>query len=218
MRRDGIERLIPLAGVMFAAVMLAALVLTRGEPDAGASRQVIFDYWQGHHGVQLVAALILAPYGAALVVLFAAALRSTIRAHETEATLYSPIVLAGGIIAAVGLTVTGALDAAVAASADRDAREAVYTLAQLQSYDWVPWVVGFGVMLLAAGTGGLRALALPKALSWSAVVLGVLFLSPAGLFAAFVLPVWTAATGIVLYRRNSGVRIRHSADVAPQSQ
>ena len=51
MRRDGIERLIPLAGVLFAAVMLAALVLTRGEPDAGASKQVIFDYWHGHHGV-----------------------------------------------------------------------------------------------------------------------------------------------------------------------
>jgi len=203
MQRDRIPRWIPLAGVLFAAVMLAALCLTRGEPDAGASRQVIFDYWHDHHAAQLVAALILAPYGAALLVLFAAALRSTIRAHETETSLYSPIVLAGGIIAAVGLTLTGVLDAAVAASAGRNAGEAVYTLAQLQSYDWVPWVVGFGVMLLAAGIGGLRTCALPRLLSWSAVVLGALFLTPAGFFAAFGLPVWTVATGIALYRRNS---------------
>jgi hypothetical protein len=80
----------------------------------------------------------------------------------------------------------------------------------LQSYDWVPWVVGFGVMLLAAGIGGLRTLALPKLLSWSAVVLGTLFLTPAGFFAAFALPVWTTATGVVLYRRNCVVRTRTS--------
>ncbi|MDQ3857934.1 MAG: hypothetical protein M3327_05725, partial [Actinomycetota bacterium] len=88
--------------------------------------------------------------------------------------------------------------------ADRGARDAVYVLAQLQSYDWVPWVVGFGVMLLAAGVGGLRTLALPKPLCWSALVLGILFLTPAGFFAAFALPIWTIATGIVLYRRSSG--------------
>jgi hypothetical protein len=204
MQSDRIQRLMPLAGVLFAAVMLAALRLTRGEPDAGASRQVLFDYWHGHHGVQFVAALILAPYGAALLVLFAAALCGIIRAHETEVAVYSPIVLAGGIIAAVGLVVTGVLDAAVAASADHTAPDAVYALAQLQSYDWVPWVVGFGLMLLAAGIGGLRTFALPRLLSWSAVVLGALFLSPAGFFAAFVLPVWTTATGIVVYRRTSG--------------
>ena len=204
MQTDRLQRVLPLAGVIFAAVMLAALYLTRGEADAGASAQVIYDYWHNHHGVQLVAALVLAPYGAVLLILFAAALRSTIRAHETDDALYSSIVLVGGIIAAVGLIITGVLDAAVATSADRGARDAVYTLAQLQSYDWVPWVVGFGVMLLAAGIGGLRTHALPKPLSWSAVVLGALFLTPAGFFAAFVLPVWTIATGIVLYRRNSG--------------
>jgi hypothetical protein len=206
MQRDRIQRLLPLTGVFFAAVMLSALYLTRGEADAGASPQAIFDYWHDHHGVQLVAALVLAPYGAALLVLFATALRGTIRAHETEAALCSPIVLAGGIIAAVGLTFTGVLDAAVATSADHGARDAVYTLAQLQSYDWVPWVVGFGVMLLATGIGGLRTLTLPRPLSWSAVVLGVLFLTPAGFLAAFALPVWTIATGIVLYRRNCGAR------------
>src|SRR5262249_7347998 len=156
-----------LAGVIFGAVMLAALVLTRGEADAGASSQVIFDYWRGHPRAQLVTALLLAPYRAVLVVLFAAAPGAPIPARATPEGVYSAIVLAGGIIAAVGLTFTGVLDAAVATSADRDARGAVYALAQLQSYDWVPWVVGFGVMLLAAGIGGVRTRALPTPLSWS---------------------------------------------------
>jgi hypothetical protein len=210
-----IQRLLPLAGVCFAAVMLAALYLTRGEADADAPAQVIYEYWHSHHGAQLVAALILAPYGAALLVLFAAVLRSTLREHETHESVCAPILLAGAVVAAVGLVVTGALDAAVTASADRGAENTVYTLAQLQAYDWLPWVVGFGVMLLAAGIGGLRTLALPKLLSWSAVALGVLFLTPAGFLASFALPLWTTATGVVLYRRSPFVRARSSRSRVP---
>jgi hypothetical protein len=216
MLTDRIQRLLPLAGVGFAAVMLAALYLTRAEADASASTQTIFDYWHGHQGAQLVAALILAPYGAVLLVLFAAAVCSTVREHETETSPYATIMLAGAVIAAVGLTVTGTLDAAVATSANRGARHAVYTLAQLQSYDWVPWVVGFGVMLLAAGIGGMQTRALPKLLSWPALVLGALFLTPAGFFAAFGFPVWTAATGVALYRRNSVVRTSGSRADRPR--
>ena len=91
MQTGRIHRLLPLTGVIFAAVMLAALSLTCGEADAGASPQVIFDYWESHHGVQLVAALILAPYGAALVVLFAAALCDTREVVETHRSPMSPL-------------------------------------------------------------------------------------------------------------------------------
>src|SRR5437660_677122 len=104
MQKDRIQRLLPFAGVIFAAVMLAALYLTRGEADASASSQVIFDYWRDHHGVQLVAGLILAPYGAALLLLFTAALRSAICAHESKPACDSPIVLSCGILVACGLT------------------------------------------------------------------------------------------------------------------
>ena len=202
MKTDRIQRHLPLAGAGFTGVMLAALYLTRGEADASASPQAIFRYWNGHHGAQLVAGLILAPYGATLLVFFVAALNNVLREHQQDGSPYASIMVAGGAIAALGLTITGALDAAVATSAHHDAGQAVYTLAQLQSYDWVPWVVGFGVMLLGAGAATLRTTALPKPLSWSALLLGALFLTPAGFFAAFLLPVWTASTGIQLCRRN----------------
>src|SRR5437660_8085307 len=103
MQKDRIQRLLPFAGVIFAAVMLAALYLTRGEADASASPQVIFDYWRDHHGVQLVAGLILAPYGAALLLLFTAALRSAICGRERKPAVCSTIVLAGGSIGTGGL-------------------------------------------------------------------------------------------------------------------
>ncbi len=202
MRTDRIQRLLPLSGVLFTALMFAALYLTRGEADAGASQQTIFSYWHSHHGVQLISALILAPYGAVLILVFAAELRRTIRSYEADEAIYSPIILGGGIMVALGLAITGSLDAAVATSAHHNSHAAVYTLAQLQSYDWVPWIAGFAVMMLATGIAGLRTLALPKTLSWAALILGILFLTPVGFFAIFALPVWTLATGIVLYRRN----------------
>jgi hypothetical protein len=62
-------------------------------------------------------------------------------------------------------------------------------------------MVGFAVMLLGSGVGGLRTRALPKWLAVAAVVLGVAFLTPVGYFGLFLLPVWMLSTSIVLYRR-----------------
>ncbi len=203
MRTDRFQRVLPLSGALFSLVLAVGLFLTRGEADNGASQQKIFAYWHSHHGVQLVSSLLLIPYAVVLLLVFTAELRRTIRSCEAGEAIYSPILFAGGIMAAVGLGVTGMLGAAVATSAHHDAPAAVYTLAQLQSYDWVPWIVGFAVMLLATGIGGLRTLALPRSLSWTALLLGVVFLSPAGFFGLFALPVWTFAASIVLYRRNA---------------
>ena len=206
MHTNRLQRILPLSGVLFTLIMVTALVLTRGEADSGASSEKIFAYWHGHYGAQLISALILAPLGALLLVVFAAELRRTIRSGEAGEAIYSPIVLAGGVMTAVGLGVTGAFDAAVTSAAHHNSHAAVYTLAQLQSYDWVPWILGFATMMLATGIGGLRTAALPKSLSWPALALGIAFLTPLGFFGLFALPVWTLATGVVLYRRNTRTR------------
>jgi dipeptidyl aminopeptidase/acylaminoacyl peptidase len=200
MPTDRIQRLLPLSGVLFTLVLVAGLALTSGEPDAGSARGEIFSYWHSHHGVQLISNLLLIPFGVVFLLGFTAALRRAIRSGEAGEAVYSPLVLAGGVTAAAGLLVTGMLGAAVASSAHNGARDATYTLAQLQSYDWVMWMVGFAVLLLAGGIGGLRTRALPKPLALGAACLGVLFLTPVGYFALFVFPVWPFATGIALYR------------------
>ena len=200
MSTDRIQRTLPLFGVLFTVVLVAGLALTSGEPDAGGTRSEIYAYWHTHHGIQLVSNLLLIPFGVVFLLGFTAALRRAIRSGEAGEAVYSPLVLAGGVAASVGLLVTGMLGAATASAAHRNAHDATYTLAQLQSYDWVPWMVGFAVLLLASGVGGLRTRALPKPVAVAGVCLGMLFLTPAGYFALFVFPLWALSTGIVLYR------------------
>jgi hypothetical protein len=201
MPTDRLQRLLPLSGALFAVVLTAGLLLTSGEPDSGTSKAHIYDYWQSHYSRQLVSSLLLIPLGIVFLLAFASELRRAVRPGEADAGVYSPLALAGGIVAGAGLGVTGSLGAAVATAAHHHAADATYTLAQLQSYDWVPWMVGFAVLLLASGIGGLRTRALPRPLAVIALVLGIACLTPAGFFALFAFPIWTLAAGIALYRR-----------------
>ena len=202
MSTDRLLRLLPLSGVLFAVVMTAGLTLTSGEPDNGAPKQHIYEYWQSHYGRQLVSSLLLIPLAIVFLLTFAAEVRRVIRSEEVDATVFSQLTLAGGILAGGGLGVTGSLGAAVATAAHHHNGDATYTLVQLQSYDWVPWMVGFAVLLLASGIGGLRSAALPKPLAILAVVLGIASLTPAGYFALFAFPLWTVATSLVLFIRH----------------
>lgn len=197
MSQQRLHRLLPLSGVLFTAVLASGLFLTRNEPGDGASRSDIYTYWHGHHGVQMASSLVLIPLAVVFLVVFGAELRRAVG---------SPAAAAGSIIAAVGLGVTGSLGAAVATAARHGAHDSTYTLAQLQSYDWVPWIVGFAVMLLATGVAGLQTQALPKAVTIPAVVLGIAFLTPLGFFGLFLLPVWTLVTSVVLYRHQAPSR------------
>lgn len=152
--------------------------------------------------MQPISNLLLIPFGVLFLLVFVSELRRALRSGEAGEAMYSPIVLGGGILAAVGLAVTGTLGAAVTTAAHHGRPEATYTLAQLQSYDWLPWMVGFAVLLLASGVGGLRTSALPKPLCIAAVVLGVACLTPVGFFALFAAPVWMLVTSLALVRRN----------------
>jgi hypothetical protein len=205
---DRLRRLLPLSGVLFTAVLAAGLVLTAGEPDNSSSKADIYAYWHGHQGVQLISALILIPFGMLFLLAFTAELRRALRSGEAGEALYSPIALAGGIAAAVGLGVTGSMGAAVTAAAHHREIDATYTLAQLQSYDWVPWMAGFGVLLLASGIGGLRTRALPRPIAVAGMLLGLACLTPVGFFALFALPVWILVTSLALYRAQNPSRVR----------
>jgi hypothetical protein len=213
---DRFRRLLPLSGVLFTAVLAVGLVLTASEPDNSSSKADIYAYWHSHHGVQLISSLFLIPFAMLFLLAFSAELRRALRSGEAGEALYSPIALAGGIVAAVGLGVTGSLGAAVATAANHHEVDATYTLAQLQSYDWVPWMAGFGVLLLASGIGGLRTRALPRPIAIAGLVLGFACLTPAGFFALFALPVWMLITSIALYRSQNPSRL-HVPRTAPQA-
>jgi hypothetical protein len=51
-------------------------------------------------------------------------------------------------------------------------RQAVYTLNQAHSYDWLGWNAAFAGLLLATGLGARRNRMLPAPLAWATIALG----------------------------------------------
>jgi hypothetical protein len=200
------QRFLPIAGILFGVLLALALWLTSKEPSDTATAKQVFAYWSAHGGGKMWLSILGLELAAVLLVTFGAALRAAIRSGEGATSTYSPLVFGGAILAAMGFATTSILPAAAGrAAADKaaqpGAQTAVYAIEQLRSWDWLLWTPGLTVMMVAAGLGGLRTRALPKPLSWTAVVLGVAFFTPLGFFAFFILPPWMIATGIVLYRR-----------------
>ena len=87
-------------------------------------------------------------------------------------------------------------------AADEGNREAVYTLNQLHSYDWVAWNAAFAALLLATGLGALRNGMFPKLLAWATVVIGATLLTPLGFFGFILLPLWLVVSGLRLTFRD----------------
>lgn len=202
-RAGRVERILPLAGVAFGVLLAIALWATSGEPSDNASVNEVFSYWREHAGGKMWLSILGLELAAVLLVSFGAALQSALRARARS--VYPSLVLAGATLAAMGFATTTILEAGAARAAAEKGEEpgirtAVYAIEQLRSWDWLMWTPGLTVMLVAAGLGGLRTKAFPKALSLAAIVLGVAFFTPAGFFAFFVLPAWMAAAGIALYR------------------
>jgi len=200
------QRFLPISGVLFGILLALALWLTSKEPDDTATAKQVFAYWSEHGGGKMWLSILGLELAAVLLVTFGAALRAAIRSGEGATATYSSLVFGGAILAAMGFATTSILPAAAGrAAADKAAEPgvetAVYAIEQLRSWDWLMWTPGLTVMMVAAGLGGLRTRALPKTLSWTAVVLGVAFFTPLGFFAFFILPPWMIATGVVLYRR-----------------
>ncbi len=204
------QRFLPITGILFGVLLALALWLTSKEPSDTASAKQVFAYWSTHGGGKMWLSILGLELAAVLLVTFGAALRAAIRSVEGATATYSSLVFGGAILAAMGFATTSILPAAAGrAAADKaaepGAQTAVYAIEQLRSWDWLMWTPGLTVMLVAAGLGGLRAQALPRSLSWAAIVLGVAFFTPLGFFAFFILPPWMITTGVALYRRQRGV-------------
>ena len=206
------QRLLPIAGILFGILLALALWLTSKEPSDTASAKQVFAYWSDHGGGKMWLSILGLEVAAVLLITFGAALRGAIRSGEGAMATYSSLVFGGAILAAMGFATTSILPAAAGrAAADKaaepGAQTAVFAIEQLRSWDWLMWTPGLTVMMVAAGLGGLRTRALPKPLSWAAVVLGVAFFTPLGFLAFFILPPWMIVTGIVLYRRQRAVAL-----------
>ena len=135
------------------------------------------------------------------LLVFAASLRGALRSREPAEASASVVSFAGAVVAAGGLSASAWATLSASRAADAASADAVVVAADhLVQSAWLPITAGFAVMLLAAGVGGLQSGTFPRMLSWAAVVLGIAFLTPAGIVAFLLTPLWIMAVSVVLFR------------------
>jgi len=200
-----IIRLAPLSGIAFVALMVSVISFEGEELDSSAAPAEVLASWSDRADTRLLVASLSA---AALLFLliFAASLRGALRSREPAEASASVVSFAGAVVAACGLSLSACLTLAASRAGDAESAEAVVPLDHLVQSAWLPITAGFAVMLLAAGVGGLRSGTLPKTMCWVAMILGAAFLTPAGIVAFLLLPVWILAVSVVLYRAQSRQR------------
>ncbi len=200
MERSRWERLAPLSGVLFVALLVASFVISGEPPDSDEGISEVLEYWRDDDS-KVIASAILGVYALIAFLWFLGALRSALRAAEGSTGRLSATAFAGGIVLAAGAAVGLAIQYAAAESAGDVPSQVTQTLSVLNAEYFIPFPVGLGVLLLATAVATIRHGPLPKWMGWIALVLGIAAITPAG-FVAFLgfLP-WVVVASILLYLR-----------------
>jgi hypothetical protein len=197
-----LTRLTPLSGIAFVATMVAVVAFEGDEVADGATPEVVLAHWADKADLRLLMGF-LSVLALTWLLLFASSLRGALRAREPSEATASIVCFGGATVAAAGLAISGMVTVAAGRAGGEGDAAAVMPLHHLSQSTWLPVTAGLGVMLMAAAVGGLRSGALPKLLCWAGLVLGIAFLTPAGILAFLVTPLWLIATSVVLYRQQS---------------
>ena len=212
-----ITRLAPLSGIAFVAAMVGVIGMEGDEVPSGATPQEVLAHWADRSDGRLVLTT-LAAVAMTFLVLFTATLRGTLRSREPAEASASAVVFGGGVIAAGGLALSAMVSLAAARAGGEGDAAAVVPLDHLAQSTWVPVTAGLAVMMLAAGVGGIHSGALPRSAAWTALVLGLLLLTPAGVIGFLLSPLWIIAVSILLYRRAARVRAEPRTDAVAMAR
>ena len=196
------DRFLPLAGVLAGLLFFVALVLLWEDPSSETGPADTFAFWQDDRGQHQIVALLVAPLIAFLLVGFGAGLRRRLADGKGDAG-HGSVAFGGALLGAMTFVLVGMLEAAMTNAAHEGEREAVYTLNQLHSYDWLGWNAAFAAMLLSSGLGARRNGMLPTPLAWVTIVIGASLLTPLGFFGFILVPVWLIVVGLWLFSAHS---------------
>ena len=192
------QRLRPLSGIAFVALVALAVVGVAGETpgsDASGSELVSF-YGDSWH--QFIAAFVLAASTPFLVV-FGASIAS---AETTERSVWRLVLIAGTAVTAVVVLVQALLHLALTDGADQGVAEsALQAVNTLAGSTWVAFFAAFGLMMLGAAGCLIPSPDAHRWLGWTALVLGIaLFVPAADFFAALLAAIWIIVASLMLAR------------------
>jgi hypothetical protein len=213
MERRALERYAPLTGLAFFILAFVSFILSNDSPDSDDGPVKVISYWSSHDSKEIASAIV-ATFAVLFLVWFMASVRSAILRVEGGSGRLATLTFAGGVIAATALVVSNAFEFATAESVGDVPPTVTQTLSVIYADFWFPIVLGFGLMMLAAGLAGIRYGWLPAWAAWVTIVLGVLSFTPIGFFALLATIIWIGVVSIVLFLGES--RAAPTAPAAPE--
>jgi len=217
----GLVRLIPLAGIVYAALEVIGNLSIGDFPDGDSPIAKIIANDSTHHAGIARGGLIL-HWAAFFLAFFAVALWARIRSSDLHPAVAAAALLGGAVAVVDELAAAGVFstigfigDKHTIAPATLQAVHLTGSGGGLISGDG-----GLAILLLAIATAGIAARAFPRWLAWSALPLGLLQLTPIGFFAGLVFLLWAAVAGVYMVacpepaataRRESAPRLARSA-------
>jgi hypothetical protein len=191
------ERLAPLTGLVFVAIVVAVFATGGSTPGDHDTAREVQDFYGQHHDKHMLLAFIMA-ISIPFLLFFVSILRYELRRAGGTGQLANAA-FAGGVLAAAGFGILAFVHLALA-----DAGDSVKTIGTTQALnvldnnDFLPMAAGMGVLVLAAGLSVVRHGGLPKWLGWVGVVIGVAAFTPAGFFAFLLSGIWVVIASILL--------------------
>jgi hypothetical protein len=198
----GLERFAPLTGIGFVLLVIVAVIVGGETPDADDGIVKVVNYWKDNQD-QAIASAIIAAFSAVFLVWFAGVWRAVLAAAEGPPGRLANTAFGGAIIGATGWLLLIGFTFVAADTADDVAPQVTQTLSVLQADFFFPLAAGFAVFLLASGLAVVRTAALPSWLGWSALVLGVLCVTPVGFFAILAMLIWIVVVSVILFMATS---------------
>jgi hypothetical protein len=200
MNKTATERLGPLAGLVFAALLLIMRVIEgSGMPDAGASTATAVRFWTDHQSEQIAAAII-SSFAALFLVWFGSYLRSALRDADGGKSTLADISFGGVLVTAAGILAIATVELAAADTAGDVPGQVTQTLSALQAESYLGVAAGFGLFGIATGLAIMRTGVLSRRLGWLSLVSGVIWLTPVQFVAIFLSVAFVVVTSIRLYR------------------
>ena len=197
------KRLLPLSGIVFVALAVAAIVVLGGStPSVTDSPAKITAFYTAHYGKQSAAPFVLAAAGA-FFALFGASLWQNLT--ETEegplVRLAGAVVLIGTAVATAGYLLAATVHLALAEAIHHGVGPAgAQALNALDTADFQLFSIGTAIMLLGAAGLMVSRPGTLRWLGWIALILAIASLTPVGFFAFIGANLWIIVVSIILAR------------------
>ena len=197
METGRIERLLPLAGVLFTVIFAIGFLTSGDTPDSDSPGAKVVEHYDDSGKIFFGVIMLL--LAGIVFMFFAGVLRRHLAAVGPE--WLATVVFGGAVVYTAGLGVFLSSQVALAEAADANQAATAETLNVIDNNNFGPAAIGLAVVLLASAWHVVSTRSLPVWLGWIALVLGILAVAgPLG-FAAFLLfPLWVLAVSIVLFR------------------